>query len=150
MPPAPTNSFHMAAARKVYFKILFGGTMMIILAVFAFFSIFWGAYWKTPVRRLDGWIVDFDQSTIGETVTQGVLESSSSGTVNWKLRSADDFPGGLDQIAERVREEDTWTAIVVHQGATDALNAAIESIDSSYNGTSAVTIFGVEGRNENA
>jgi hypothetical protein len=47
----------VAGARAAYLKILVGGTFLIILAVFAIFSIYWGSLWKTPVRNLEGWVV---------------------------------------------------------------------------------------------
>lgn len=55
-----TGSFfspETAGARAVYLKIVVGGCFLIVIAIFAVFSIFWGALWKTPARNLDGWIV---------------------------------------------------------------------------------------------
>ena len=48
---------NMAAARKIYFKTLIGGSFGLMVAMFAIFSIYWGALWKTPVHSLDGWVV---------------------------------------------------------------------------------------------
>ena len=45
------------AARNTYLRIFLGGSFMTIIIVFAIFSIFWGAIWKTPVYNLPGWIV---------------------------------------------------------------------------------------------
>lgn len=48
---------HMDIARSLYIKILGGGCFALIIAIFAVFSIFWGALWKTPAHNLSGWIV---------------------------------------------------------------------------------------------
>jgi len=37
----------MAIARKIYFKIVLGGSVSLILAILAIFSIYWGALWKS-------------------------------------------------------------------------------------------------------
>jgi hypothetical protein len=47
----------IAVARKIYLKIVFGGCIAVIIAVLAFFSIFWGALWKTPAHKFPAWVV---------------------------------------------------------------------------------------------
>lgn len=46
-----------ATARKIYLKILIGGSFITIITIFAVMSIFWGALWKAPERNLQGWVV---------------------------------------------------------------------------------------------
>ena len=47
----------MVTARKIYFKVLFGGSLALVVVMFAVFSIYWGALWKTPAHNLHGWVV---------------------------------------------------------------------------------------------
>jgi hypothetical protein len=44
-------------ARNIYVKVLFLRTCLIIAAMFAVFSIYWGALSSVPARGLEGWIV---------------------------------------------------------------------------------------------
>ncbi|KAL0572094.1 hypothetical protein V5O48_009872 [Marasmius crinis-equi] len=141
---------NLSVARSIYFKTLIGGTFAITIAMFAVFSIYWGALWKTPAHSLKGWIIDFDQSSIGNTVSQAVVASSSTSKINWTVMSAADFSGGSTEVANRIVDEKAWVAIVVNSGATAVLNSAVTSANSSYDGTQAVTVYGEEARNENA
>jgi hypothetical protein len=45
--------------RAVYLKIFVPGTFLVILSVFVFFSIYWGALWHTPtqIHKFKGWVV---------------------------------------------------------------------------------------------
>ncbi|KAG5641496.1 hypothetical protein DXG03_005093, partial [Asterophora parasitica] len=103
----------IAVERATYLKILFGGTFSIIIVIFAVFPIFWGALWKTPIRNLDGWVVDFDGGLIGQTVTQALTSAQAShlGKVTWTAVSATQFAGGLIDLAGDVKEQRTWVAI---------------------------------------
>lgn len=47
----------MTMARKQYLKMLTGGIVVTSLVIFTIFAIFWGAFYRTPVRNLPGWIV---------------------------------------------------------------------------------------------
>ncbi|THV04749.1 hypothetical protein K435DRAFT_714295 [Dendrothele bispora CBS 962.96] len=140
----------MVTARKIYFKVLFGGSLALVVVMFAVFSIYWGALWKTPAHNLHGWVVDFDQSNIGTAVVQTLVASSTSTKITWTEIPASEFAGGPSEIAGRIAEEGAWVAVVVHANATSRLGAAAASADSSYNGTSAITVYASEARSENA
>ncbi|ESK88543.1 response to drug-related protein [Moniliophthora roreri MCA 2997] len=141
---------NLAVARMIYLRVLIGGTIAITVAMFSIFSIYWGALWKSPAHSLHGWIVDFDGSTIGNVVSQGVSASSSPKGITWEVVPPSAFPGGSSEIAAKLVDEKAWVAVVINSGVTDALNSAVRSADASYNGSTAVTVFGVEARNENA
>jgi hypothetical protein len=36
---------------------MISGIIPLAIAIFAFFSIYWGAVWKSPVHTLPGWII---------------------------------------------------------------------------------------------
>ncbi|KAK1226199.1 hypothetical protein PQX77_010781 [Marasmius sp. AFHP31] len=141
---------NLRVARSIYFKIIAGGTLAISVAVFALFSIYWGALWKTPAHSLKGWVVDFDQSTVGNAVSQAVIASSATTKISWTTKAASDFPGGRDEVANSVLNEKVWVAVVINAAATDTLNSALSSANANYNGSSAVTVYGDEARSENA
>lgn len=46
-----------AASRGIYLKLFLGGIFMIVILIFTFFVIFWGANAKSPAHNLPGWIV---------------------------------------------------------------------------------------------
>ncbi|GLB45512.1 putative protein of unknown function (DUF3533) [Lyophyllum shimeji] len=141
-----------AAQRSIYFKVLIGGTFSIIVVIFAIFPIFWGAIWKTPVRNLQGWVVDFDGGLVGQTVVQALTSQqvSQAGKVTWSAVPASQFPSGLGQLGEAVLEERTWVAIAIHAGSTANLQASYENPNVSYDGSSAISVYAAEARNENA
>ena len=78
----------MAAASTIFFKTFISGAFFVVLVIFCVLSMSWGALCKAPARNLPGWIVvrvltsfsaffhsftiiqDFDNSLIGQTVTQ--------------------------------------------------------------------------------
>ncbi|KAF5374176.1 hypothetical protein D9615_008810 [Tricholomella constricta] len=141
-----------AVARAIYIKVLFGGTFSTILIIFAIFPFFWGALWKTPVRNLNGWVVDFDGGLVGQTVAQALTSQQVSllGKVTWTAIPASRFPGGAVELAAEVQEERTWAAIAIHSGSTTRLQASYTNPNASYDGSEAITIYAVEARSENA
>ncbi|KAL0945267.1 hypothetical protein HGRIS_000778 [Hohenbuehelia grisea] len=140
-----------SAARGTYLKILIGGSFFVIVAIFAYFSIYWGALWRTPARNLPGWIVDFDGGQVGEAVLQGINSIPPGlSKITWEVKNPSDFPNGAADFSNEVVEERSWVAIAVLSGATQRLNAAIASANASYDGSSAIAVYGVEARSENA
>lgn len=141
------KSASMKASRSLYMKVVAGGTLAMTVVMFCVFSIYWGALWKIPAHNLQGWVVDFDGSTVGNAVVQGLVSSSSK--VTWTERPSSEF-SGPEEVANLVVDEKTWVAIVVNSNATTALRSALSSINSSYDGAEAITVYVVEARNENA
>ncbi|KAF9006356.1 hypothetical protein BDZ89DRAFT_1095447 [Hymenopellis radicata] len=131
-----------ARERAAFFKILVGGCFAVVVALLAIFSIYWGALYKVPDHQFNGWLVNFDDGPVGEAVTRGVLASSPSSKINWQLQT------GLEAgaIGTLIREQKSWVAIVVNANAS----ANLENADASYDPTTAVTVYGVEARSENA
>ncbi|GLB37060.1 putative protein of unknown function (DUF3533) [Lyophyllum shimeji] len=137
-------------ARQLYMKILLQRTCLIIVAMFAIFSIYWAALSHVPARSLEGWIVDFDEGRIGQTVV-GQLDKFSSPALSWKVHEASDFPNGAADLIEAVVEERCWVAVAINRGSTAKLNLALAGgVTASYDGSSAITAYGIEARNENA
>ncbi|KAK0185224.1 hypothetical protein F5146DRAFT_1005834 [Armillaria mellea] len=90
--------------------------------MFCVFSIYWGALWKIPAHNLQGWVVNGPSSEFS----------------------------GPEDVANFIVDEKVWVAIVVNSNATTALQYALSSVNSSYDGSEAVTVYVVEARNENA
>lgn len=137
-------------SRTMFFKIFGAGSTMVALMIWTIFPIYWGALWKTPRRRLDGWVVDFDGGMVGERVVQALTAETTPGAVAWAARPASDFPGGVEELGEQVKDHRVWTAIAISPDTTSALLAALRTPDASYNGSEALIAFSVEARNENA
>ncbi|KAG7440387.1 uncharacterized protein BT62DRAFT_924057 [Guyanagaster necrorhizus] len=157
----------LAAQRKAYIKSLVVGCLSMVVLMFSVFSIYWGALWKLPDHKLPGWVVvgwflfsstpcltvnfqDFDGSTIGSTVANTLLsDTASTSRISWKQMPASHF-SGPDEVGNSVVEQRVWMAVVIHANATSTLNSAASSVNSSYNGTQALTVYADEARNENA
>ncbi|KAJ3514420.1 hypothetical protein NLJ89_g2395 [Agrocybe chaxingu] len=144
------KTMEVAAARSIYLKIFMGGAFMTIVTIFAVFSIFWGSLWKIPAHNLHGWVVDFDEGTIGQGVAQALGAQPAGSRITWTVVPASQFPGGPPQLGRDVLEEHTWVAVAINPGATARLTASISSPNSSYDGTEAITVYATEARNENA
>lgn len=89
--------------------------------------------------------------------------------MTWKIIPANRYPGGIEELANAIREQHTWAAIasacfssrrglalltffvpLVHQGASQRLQAAVLNRNVSYDGSEAITFVAAEARNENA
>lgn len=108
---------------------------------------YWGALWKTSVllHQLNAWIIDFDGGPIGAATTSTFLATNNMSTSpHWTLRPATDFPGGVDEINNGLAQNHAWFAIVINANASTNLASAIATVDAAYNGTTAISLFGVE------
>ncbi|KAJ7154124.1 hypothetical protein C8R46DRAFT_1179015 [Mycena filopes] len=139
-----------SAARAIYLKTLVGGVTALAVAIFAFFSIYWGSVWSTPHHTLPGWIVDFDGGAVGRSVSSALsgIHPGANGIV-WEVVSASDFPEGVSQLQEAILHEKTWYAVAINAGASANLSAAVSAVDEVYNSSTAITFIGSEARNEN-
>jgi len=141
-----------ARARKLYLTTLAKAVLMVIIAAMSVLSIYWGAFWKTfqLVHGLHGIVVDFDGGQIGGVVTGALSQVHDPGQLTYDILPASLFPGGAQDVVNYVLDERTWFAIVVNTGATSALSSAAASAGASYNGSSAITVYTEEARNENS
>ncbi|TFK64264.1 hypothetical protein BDN72DRAFT_872108 [Pluteus cervinus] len=141
-------------ARTLYLKIFFGGCFLIGVAIFAIFSIYWGALWESPTRPLQGWVIDFDGDQIGTTITQGLTSAAmvqaGGAHVAWTVLPSSDFPNGPSDVAEKVLNEKTWIAITINANSSSQLQASLANPEPSYDPTKVLSVYAVEARNENA
>jgi hypothetical protein len=139
-------------ARADYLKIVVASTLFVTIAIWTVLSIYWGALWKSVelTHHLDGWVVDFDGGEIGSTVSQYLAAIHAKDSISWHVQPANLFPNGPADLAHAVSEEQCWVAVAINAGATSRLTQAVESANSTYDGSLAITAFGNEARNENA
>ncbi|KJA21332.1 hypothetical protein HYPSUDRAFT_743132 [Hypholoma sublateritium FD-334 SS-4] len=139
----------LARARTLYFKTVIPGVFLVTFIIFAIFSIFWGALWKVPAHPLDGWIVDFDGGEVGQAIMQGLTTLPES-TIKWIVVPATQFPEGVTGLIHAVEDEQAWVAVAINEQSTQRLESSVSNPSALYDGTLAVSILGVEARNENA
>ncbi|KAJ3567909.1 hypothetical protein NP233_g6063 [Leucocoprinus birnbaumii] len=153
-PPIRVGFFDakIADIRKKYLAEFLPGCIALSLAIFGFFSIFWGALYKAPARALDGIVVDFDGGVIGLNVSRALVSDSVTqlGEMRWRVVSAEQYPGGIEELSNAIREQHSWAAIAICANATQRLETALLSRNASYDGTEAITFIAAEARNENA
>jgi hypothetical protein len=88
---------------------------------------------------------------MGQVVRQAFLNTTGPKTnLDWRVVEPRNFPNGQADMENQIVDERAWAAVVVSSGATQRLQNAISARDSSYNGSSAVTAYSAEARNENA
>lgn len=159
-PPLPwfTESYFSrdpktAAARKLYIIILaIGGAVLIVFAL-AVLSIYWGSLWKTNthIHHLDGWVVDFDGSDVGQFVSRAVIASGGiPSMMTWHAIPANLFLNGAQDIEHALVQNQAWAIIAINPSVTEALNAAVVDVDGAYIPNGTVTAYVAEARNENA
>ncbi|KAH8825208.1 hypothetical protein DL96DRAFT_1817771 [Flagelloscypha sp. PMI_526] len=150
-PTKPSGSFFdpaLAAGRAVYLKMAASGVLIIGLVIFAILPLYWGALYANP-KPLKGYLVDFDGSSVGAFVSQG-LQSSPVSTIRWEVMPASAFPNGPSDLAAAIKDEKAWIALSINPNATLHLDNAVAAADPAYNGSSAITVFAVEARQETA
>ncbi|KAH8827282.1 hypothetical protein DL96DRAFT_1606116 [Flagelloscypha sp. PMI_526] len=150
-PKKPSSSFQdsiIAESRATYLKMAFLGVLIVALIILGALPIYWGALYARP-KPLDGFIVDFDGSSVGSFVSQA-LESAPVSAIHWKILSPSNFPGGPSDLARAIKDEQAWVGISINPNATINLNNALASADASYDGKFAITAYAVEARQETA
>ncbi|KAF9540263.1 hypothetical protein CPC08DRAFT_650973 [Agrocybe pediades] len=140
-----------AHARATYLKVFLGGTFAMVILIFTVFSLYWGSLWKTPVKNLPGWVVDFDGGSLGESITQALTtQPQGASKISWTSIPASQFPGGPSEVASLVLDERTWVAVTINAGTTERLSNSLITPNASYSGADAMSVYAVEARSENA
>jgi hypothetical protein len=140
-------------SRNSYLKLLLLNVLMIVATTWGVLSIYWAALFipENGVHNLNGWIVDFDGGAMGQVVRQALLNATGPKTdIDWRVIDPGMFPQGESELPARIVNERAWVAVAISQGASARLQTAIAARDSTYNGSSAVTAYAAEARNENS
>ncbi|KAG9043519.1 hypothetical protein FS837_009467 [Tulasnella sp. UAMH 9824] len=149
----------VAHLRKIYFKILGMTVALLVVAMWLFFSIYWGSLGETAqhVPKLKGYVINRDgtagEGLLGQAIV-AAFEANSRGEgvpenqhLTWAVVDSSYLPSNED-VAHAVVEEEVWAAVVVNSEATSLLNSARSSGNSSYDPRTAVTFYYNQGRNE--
>ncbi|TFL04210.1 hypothetical protein BDV98DRAFT_563751 [Pterulicium gracile] len=139
-------------AKKLYMKMVVGGTVMLIVIIFAIFPIFWGASWRTDryVHNLNAFVVDFDGGPIGNATVTALTGPQFRGDrmIDWQIQDSSLWPGGPEQLREAILDQRAWLGVAILPGASDKLQAAVAAADPEYDGSTAIQVFAVEARSE--
>ncbi|KAJ8455022.1 hypothetical protein ONZ45_g6178 [Pleurotus djamor] len=157
-PPPFSGSFwdktpEASRSRAIYFRLIMPGLVLLTVTIFGTLSIYWGALWRTDdfIGNLNGCIIDFDGSTIGNAVVQTfTAQNGQPNDISWELKPVAEFPNGFADVESAVVHERCWVALAVLPNATARLEAAAVAMDTSYDGTSVVNAYAAEARNEDA
>ncbi|KAF8184678.1 hypothetical protein BJ912DRAFT_853007 [Pholiota molesta] len=139
----------LARAWAAYLKALLPALLLITFVIFGVFAVFWGALWRVPEHSLPGWIVDFDGGEVGQAVIEG-LTSSDMTLISWTTIPSGQFTEGTASVVKAIKDEKAWIIVAINEGATARLQDSLSNPNASYDGTTAITAFGAEARNENA
>ncbi|KAH7325194.1 hypothetical protein B0J17DRAFT_682613 [Rhizoctonia solani] len=149
--PAPEKFAHtvfdpkIAHLRKVYTKIMLATLALTIITMWICLPVYWGSLARTNTHApsLKMWVMDRDGGEIGQTVVQGLLATTQSGTkqhLGWLQVPSDH----VDNVGDAIGDEQAWGAVVAR------LVAARSSGNSSYSPMSAITFYYAQARNEQA
>ncbi|KIO25240.1 hypothetical protein M407DRAFT_75982, partial [Tulasnella calospora MUT 4182] len=151
----------IAHLRKIYFNILGMTVVLLVVAMWIFFSIYWGSLGETSqhVPNLKGYVINRDgidsagEGLLGQAIV-AAFEANSRGEgvpekqhLTWTAVDSSYLPSNED-VAYAVVEEEVWAAVVVNSDATSLLTSARSSGNSSYDPRNAVTFYYNQGRNE--
>ncbi|KAG8950622.1 hypothetical protein FRC04_007246 [Tulasnella sp. 424] len=149
----------IAHLRKIYFKILGMTVILLVVAMWLFFSMYWGSLGGTSehVPNLKGYVINRDGSSgeglLGQAIV-AAFEANSRGEgvaakqhLTWTVVDSSYLPSDGD-VAHAVIEEEVWAAVVVNSDATSLLTSARSSANSSYDPRTAITFYYNQGRNE--
>jgi hypothetical protein len=117
--------------------------------MWACLSLFWGSTYhlQTNFHRLTVHLVPLDNdanSFLNQPFINMAQEQNSLTTTphfTYVIRSASDYPNGLEDVRREVLGQECWAAVVVNANATSAWRTAIESGDASYSPNGAVGIY---------
>ncbi|GAB1528084.1 hypothetical protein RhiTH_011275 [Rhizoctonia solani] len=153
--PVPDKFAHtvfdprVAPLRKIYTKIMVMTLVLTIVMMWICLPVYWGSLARsaTHAPSLTTWVIDRDGGEIGQSVVQGLLETTRSGSkshLGWRQLD----PNEVSDVAEAVIDEKAWGAVVINAGASSRLNAARIVGNSSYNPTTSITFYYAQARNE--
>ena len=76
---------------------------------------YWGSLWKGPelTGNLRGWVINRDDGVIGSTVTEALINSTTSGVqhLGWEQMDPSTFATD-DDVANAILDEEAWIAVV--------------------------------------
>ncbi|KAG9047650.1 hypothetical protein FS837_001778 [Tulasnella sp. UAMH 9824] len=149
----------VAHLRQIYFKILGMTVILLVVAMWLFFSMYWGSLGETSqhVPKLKGYVINRDgtagEGLLGQAIV-AAFEANSRGEgvpenqhLTWTVVDSSSLPSN-DDVAYAVVDEEVWAAVVVNSDATALLNSARSSGNSSYDPRTAVIFYYNQGRNE--
>ncbi|KAF8748820.1 hypothetical protein RHS01_10535 [Rhizoctonia solani] len=117
--PVPDKFAHtvfdprVAPLRKIYTKIMVMTLVLTIVMMWICLPVYWGSLARsaTHAPSLTTWVIDRDGGEIGQSVVQGLLETTRSGSkshLGWRQLD----PNEVSDVAEAVIDEKAWGAVV--------------------------------------
>lgn len=113
-------------------------------------SFFWGSVYKLTdgLANLNIRFVTFDTDSsalLNAPILQQALYLANLPTttphLGWEVRSASDYPNGLDDVRREVLHQESWATVVVNANATSAWREAIRNGDAGYDPSGAIGIY---------
>ncbi|WFD35855.1 hypothetical protein MCUN1_002723 [Malassezia cuniculi] len=133
----------LADVRKAYLIPVAMVTTFMCIVVWLFFGLYWASLFNVSDRaaNLSGWIINRDNSTIGNALQDALLAASGNRTVSWSSRDPALYPSPADVMHAVDPNYDTWIVVDIAAGATDALRRAQLSADPAWDPASVVAMY---------
>lgn len=143
----------LAQLRKSYLIPVALTTLLMCIAVWLFFSLYWASLYKVNERapNVDGWIINRDNNIIGNAIENALLESTRSGkALTWKVRDPKLNPD-VRSIRDAVDPGyKTWVVIEIKEGVSESLKRAQRNADSSWDPSSVMSMYYSDSRSYQA
>ncbi|KIJ68923.1 hypothetical protein HYDPIDRAFT_144365 [Hydnomerulius pinastri MD-312] len=140
----------VAHARKEFLTIVLRAIGLTLLLMWTCLPAYWGAlaFSSSLTNNLTVWFIDRDQSRIGHALWNDIANNTNPGPqLGWVAVDAQSA-GSDDDIMAAVVNQQTWLALVVEANATQSLALARQHGDSTYDPTSALTLYYAQARQE--
>ncbi|EGO22942.1 hypothetical protein SERLADRAFT_362324 [Serpula lacrymans var. lacrymans S7.9] len=112
--------------------------------------LYWGAVADPEdlTSNLSAWFINRDGSQLGNDLWNEINNENGTGPrLKWSLIDAQ-VAGTDEDVANAVVDTKAWVALVVESGATQSLALARETGNSTYDPTSAITVYYAQARHE--
>jgi len=129
-------------------KQLLQGFVLITAILWICLPIFWGSNWLLVrfLNRLTITTVNFEGANglVGPVLTQ-LAEQTNNAPMDPHLgiaiRTAESYPGGVDQVKEDIGYSRYWGAVVVYPNCTSTWESCVASGNTSYDPTGCIGVF---------
>ncbi|WFD44778.1 hypothetical protein MPSI1_003449 [Malassezia psittaci] len=137
--------------RAIYFKPVIMTTVLMMVIVWGFLSIYWGSLWKEQdlSPNLQVMVVNYDSGDIGQSIVQALNQSNYGARPHptYVFLEPSEYPDDTAIMNAIEPNELYWGAVHIMQDATNRLTTARANGDASWNPSAVVTITTATARN---
>ncbi|KAK9449147.1 uncharacterized protein V1518DRAFT_417273 [Limtongia smithiae] len=150
-------SKHLKAKRYVVIKKLFTSVLIMGTLMLAFFSIYWGAFYKrlSYLDRIELWVINYDNAedaVLGSAFVSAATEyAAATKSIRVVEHNASEY-NDIGRLESMIVGERIWGLFVISSNATTLLRSALEdptsSVSMEYNASTTVRFMYSQARDQ--